>query len=209
MPFDSLRERVEASPVVFFLGALLTGFLAGGTAYQTVLGLAQLEPVSKTELAALKAKAAAPAPTPPTTPVATVPTYTQDVFTFLKSKPLENYQWDGYAADATELNSLVQQFLNYVQEHDTPYADAESFYTAIDAAARMVTQRASSKFITANEAPPNQTLDYNWKVYCAPALFQIHVEELKKEHQAGLSPQQFGPFRDKFNHWRAHESGVQ
>lgn len=66
----SLKERIEASPVVFLLGALLVGFTSGLATYKTILEIAHLEVVSSAEVAtlhnrpaALPAKSSAPGQT--------------------------------------------------------------------------------------------------------------------------------------------------
>ena len=53
----TLKQRIEDSAVVFFLGALVAGFVAGIGAYKAVIEIAQLEVVSKQELGDLRAKA--------------------------------------------------------------------------------------------------------------------------------------------------------
>jgi len=54
----TLKQRVETSPTVFFLAALLAGFLAGIGTYRAILQIAQLETISKKTLADLKSDAA-------------------------------------------------------------------------------------------------------------------------------------------------------
>src|SRR5215204_1916719 len=46
----SLRERVERNVVVWFLGALLTGFLSGAGAYRAIQEVAGLKPISGSAL---------------------------------------------------------------------------------------------------------------------------------------------------------------
>lgn len=50
----TLRERVENHPIVFFLGAILAGFLAGLAAYQGVLNISDQMLVLTSEHTALK-----------------------------------------------------------------------------------------------------------------------------------------------------------
>jgi len=52
----SLKERIENNLVVFFLGALLTGFLAGIGAYQAALKLIDYRPVSNESQRAQRAE---------------------------------------------------------------------------------------------------------------------------------------------------------
>jgi hypothetical protein len=64
---------------------------------------------------------------------------TDQVQVFLDAQPIDDYQWTGYAADSTRLNSLVQQFLQGLQQdRSMKYSDAEPFYDALDRAAAMV-----------------------------------------------------------------------
>jgi hypothetical protein len=198
------KQHVEESAVYYLFGALVTGFLAGATAYQTVSEKwAHRTTISTQDLAELKARADAPAPQ-----AKTVPTYTEGVVTFLNSEPKKNYELDGYTADITELNVLAQQFLLYMQQHPTTtYSDAQSFYGDMDDAASMVTRRALRTFNSPGDQI-RQKLDYNWKVYCSPSLFRIHIDELRNEHMGGLSGQQITTFQDKFNRWRTQESGI-
>lgn len=60
----SLKDKIEASPVVFLLGALIAGFSAGVGAYKAILEIAQLEVVGKSELATLREKASDATPPP-------------------------------------------------------------------------------------------------------------------------------------------------
>jgi hypothetical protein len=53
----TFKEKVEASPVVFFLGALLAGFVAGMSTYKAILSMAQLTTISQHDLDTLRAKA--------------------------------------------------------------------------------------------------------------------------------------------------------
>ena len=50
----TLRERIENSPAVFFLGAIVAGFLAGIGAYQAVLEISDLTTISRARLAVLE-----------------------------------------------------------------------------------------------------------------------------------------------------------
>ncbi|MCP4330325.1 MAG: hypothetical protein GY791_18010 [Alphaproteobacteria bacterium] len=50
----TLKERIENHPAVFFLGAIVLGFLAGISAYQTVLEISNQTTVSRNELTALR-----------------------------------------------------------------------------------------------------------------------------------------------------------
>ena len=43
----TLKERIENNLAIWFLGAIVTGFLAGVGAYQGILSIAQLEVVQK------------------------------------------------------------------------------------------------------------------------------------------------------------------
>jgi len=52
----SLKDRVENHPAVFFLAALLGGFLAGIGTYQAVLKMSGQETISVTEHTSLKSK---------------------------------------------------------------------------------------------------------------------------------------------------------
>jgi hypothetical protein len=47
----NLAQRVKDNPVVFFLGALATGFVAGIGAYDATLRIARLDVVNETRLA--------------------------------------------------------------------------------------------------------------------------------------------------------------
>ena len=47
----NLREIIKNHPVVIYVGALLTGFIAGWIAYDEVLKTSKLEVISSTELA--------------------------------------------------------------------------------------------------------------------------------------------------------------
>jgi len=49
-----LKERVENNPVVFFLGAILIGFLAGSGAYKAVLEISNQSTISKSTLDSLQ-----------------------------------------------------------------------------------------------------------------------------------------------------------
>ena len=46
-----LKQRIEDNPAIFFLGAIVAGFLAGIGAYDATLRIARLEVVSQSRLA--------------------------------------------------------------------------------------------------------------------------------------------------------------
>jgi len=44
-----IKDKIENHPLVFFLGALIVGFLAGITAYQSIVSIANMHVISNTE----------------------------------------------------------------------------------------------------------------------------------------------------------------
>jgi hypothetical protein len=229
----SLKDRIQDSPVVFFLTAIVASFLAGIGAYKGILEIAHLETISKQDrstleqapeqfqkqldernqqIAVLQAKLksthaanAAERPTSALTP------YMQAVDDFLTAPPLPNYQWEGYRADVDKLDSFVKQFFDYLQQHPTNYADAQGFYAAIDEAASEVNRRAE-KFFMLDKEPgtgAERLLNYDQKVFVGPSWFRIRVQELRLRHQQGmLRPEEIEDFRAKFNDWRQTKAGI-
>lgn len=58
----TVRERIEQNIVVFFLGTLVAGFLAGIGAYDRIQAIAGMTPVARGELDRLKREAESPRP---------------------------------------------------------------------------------------------------------------------------------------------------
>jgi hypothetical protein len=217
----SFRQQVEDNVAVFLLTALATGFAAGWEAYVTILRINDRQTIAtdrfdelvkhEQELNALKARPST-SPAKETHTVVSVPEYTRAVDSILNAQPTQdNYQWYGYASDVDELHRLVNRFLDYLEQHpDTTYAQAQTFYTAIEEAASMVTLNAQRHLALEREEavkePPPYDLripNLNQKIFVGPGWFRIRIEELRQEHRrAPLTHELISGFRDKFNQWR-------
>jgi len=222
---NSLRQQVENNVALFLLGALFTGFVAGWGAYATVLKVNDRETIGTDRRKVLESfekqikdrdsaltSSGSGKPGPVMHTVSPLPEYTRAVDSLLTSLPQDNYQWDGYRADVDELHRLVDRFLDYLWDHpDTTYAQAQSFYAAIDEAASVVTLNAQKTFAWQKENPLTEPYDprlpnYNQKVFIGPSWFRIRVEELRKEHKRGsLTRDLIRESRRNFNEWRQKE----
>lgn len=228
-----LGDIIKDSPVVFFLGAIVTGFLAGVAAYKGILEIAQLETISKQEHLALEGdkrqlqkqlddskqqitvlqarlKSTHTGNTAEHATSALTPNV-QAVDDFLTTPPLANYQWEGYRADVDKLDSFIKQFLDFMQQRPTNYSEAQGFYAALDEAASEVSRRAEKFFVLEKEpgTGSDRLLNYDQKVFVGPSWFRIRVQELRLRHQQGtLRVEEIDDFRAKFNDWRQTKAGI-
>jgi hypothetical protein len=141
-----------------------------------------------------------------TNPEKPAPLYTQNAEAFVRSSKTVPYKWNGYRSDVLKLHSLVKDFLSSLVGNSTSYQDASSFYDAMGDAADLVHKRASDV-----DPSGEKMVDYNWKVYSAPYIFRLEIQDLRKAHKDGHleSQDEIDRFRNEFDTWLLNLSGEQ